>query len=74
MNKVVENGWNDSAIVNFKVQACLLRESQQLFQNGSGSSLKNGINTRVNQPGVTFSILFSNQNLILNMEMRNIIF
>jgi len=74
MNKIVENLWNDSTIVDFKVKACFLGESEQFFQNGSSGFLEDRIDARVNQSGVTFSILFSNKNLVLNMEMRNIIF
>ena len=70
----MENLWDDSSIVDFKVQACFLGESEQFFQNGSSSFLKDRIHTRVNQSGMTLSILLSNQNLVLNMEMRNVIF
>lgn len=73
MNKLVEDTWNNGLSVDFEVHACLLCQSEKLFKHKSGRFLKDWVNTRVNQSRVTLSILLSNQDLILDVEMRDVI-
>jgi len=73
MNQLMENGWNNCLSVHLKVEASLLSQSQELFQHESSRFFEDGVHTRMDQSGVTFAILFSDQNLILHMEMRDVV-
>jgi len=73
MNKLVEDCWDNGLSVDLEVHACLLCQSEKLLKHKSSRFLKDWVNTRVNQSSVTFSILLSNQDLILDMEMRNVV-
>jgi hypothetical protein len=74
MDKFMEDSWNDGLSINFEIHASLLSQSQQFFQHKSSRFFKNWVDTGMDQSGVALSILLSNQDLILNVEMRNVVF
>lgn len=73
VNEIVENWRNDCLIVDLKVHACLLSQPQQLFQDDSCRFFKDWVDTRVNQASVALAVLLGNQDLILDVEVRNVV-
>jgi len=68
----MEDRWDDGLCIDLEVHAGLLSKSQELFQHEPGRFFEDRVDTRVNESGVALSILFSNQDLVLNMEVRDV--
>lgn len=74
VNKFVENCWDDGFSVYFKVKASLLGESEELLQHKSGGLLKDWIYAGMDESSMTLSILLGDQNLVLYVEVRDVVF
>jgi len=73
VNQVVEYGWNNSTSINLEIEASLLSQSKKLFEDNSSGLLKDWVNARVNKSSVALSILLSDKDLVLYMEVRSVV-
>jgi hypothetical protein len=73
VNQVVEYGWNNSTGINLEIEASLLSQSKKLFEDNSSGLLKDWVNTGVNKSSVALSILLSDKDLVLYMEVRSVV-
>ena len=73
VNQVVEYGWNNSSSINLEIEASLLSQSKKLFEDNSSGLLKDWVNTGVNKSSVALSILLSDKDLVLYMEVRSVV-
>ena len=73
VNQVVEYGWNNSTGINLEIEASLLSQSKKLFEDNSSGLLKDWVNAGVNKSSVALSILLSDKDLVLYMEVRSVV-
>jgi len=74
MHEIMENRWDDGLVLDLKVETSLLSQTKKLLKNRPGSSLEDRVNTGVDHSCMALSVLLSNQNLVLNVEVRDVVF
>ena len=73
MNEFMEDSWNDGLSINLKVKACLLSQSKKLLEHESSRLFKDWVDARVKETGMTLSVLLGDQDLVLDMEVRDVV-
>ena len=69
VNKLMEDCWDHSLSLDFEVERALVRKSQEFLHQEPGALLEDGVDNRVDESRVTLSVVFTHQNLVLDVEM-----
>ena len=73
VDQLIENGGDHGLSLHFEVHAALGTESEHFFEQEAGRCLEDLVNRAEDKSSVAFALMLRQQDLILNVEMRDIV-
>lgn len=69
----MENSWDHGHPLNFKIQAGFAAQSEHFLKEEPSALLEDWVDDGVHESGVAFALVLSEQDLILDVEVGNVV-